>query len=151
MFVILLLLQCGSYIHFDLYILELIYGNTVMLAFDFIYIAINAYRCGFIHSTLDFLYEEVYYWRRFLYYVRKIQKAMMTSWDKMFLLDFEKAWEVSKKSRYRKSRIRNHSSYYYKTYRYRNASTFMPTIACKGLSGRKRLTVLHSVASTTRD
>ena len=84
MFVILLLLQCGSYIHFDLYILELIYGNTVMLAFDFIYIAINAYRYGFIHSTLDFLYEEVYYWRRFLYYVRKMQKAMMTSWNKIF-------------------------------------------------------------------
>ena len=57
-FVILIPFQCASYIHFDLYIFELIYGNTGMLAFDFIYIAINAYRCGFIHLTLDILYEE---------------------------------------------------------------------------------------------
>ena len=27
----------------------------------------------------------------------------------------------------------------------------MPTIACKGFSGRKRLTILHTMASTTQD
>ena len=90
-------------------------------------------------------------WRRLWCYVERAWKAIMTSWNRLRFFNFEKAWEVSNRTRYRKSKIHKISSYYYKTYRYRNASTLSPTISNKRASSKTRLTILHAFTSTSQE
>ena len=115
----------------DLLSLEMIYGSQLMPAFDLLWIVGHAYRIGVICNIFTILYEELHWWRRICCYVWKIRKAVMTSWNKQHFINFEKAWEISIKSKHRKAKINRASAYYYKTSRYRNASTSLSTIANK--------------------
>ena len=104
--VILILLQFALEINLDIHILEMIYGATIMPVFDVLWIVGNAHRIGFTHKMFDFLYEEYYYWTRLWYYVKKIRKYVMMSWNKIHFFNSEQAWEVSNKTRYRNLRTK---------------------------------------------
>ena len=86
-----------------------------------------------------------------MFYKRKILKAIMTSWHSLRFVNFEMAWEISKKSRHRKSKIKRNTSYYYKTHRYQNASTVSFKIANKRPSKKIKLTILSNFTSTSTE
>ena len=110
--VILTLLQLFSIFYLDLLILEMVYGSQLMPAFDLLWIVGHAYRIGVIRNIFTMLYEKSQYWRRICYHVRKLRKAVMTSWNKQHFIDFEKAWEVSIKSKHRKAKINRATAYF---------------------------------------
>ena len=89
-----------------------------MPAFDLLWIVGHAYRIGVFCNIFAKLYEESHCWRRICFHVRKIRKAVMTSWNKQYFINFEKAWEISIKSKHRKAKMNRKTAYYYKTSRY---------------------------------
>ena len=79
--------------------------NHAYIYFYMIWTDRNPYRAGFMHEMKKYLHEINHNWRRVWYYVKKVRKAIMTSWNRLRFFNFEKAWEVSNKTRYRKTQI----------------------------------------------
>ena len=75
----------------------------------------------------------------------------MTSWHTLRFVNFEMAWEILKKSKHCKSKIKRNTSYYYKTHCYQNASTVSFRIANKRPSKKIKLTTLNNFTSTSTE
>ena len=122
-----------------------------MPIFEFIWIIRQIINIGLVSEIFERLYEKYKIWRKICFYKRKILKAIMTSWHTLRFVNFEMAWEILKKSKHRKSKIKRNTSYYYKTHRYRNASTVSFKIANKRPSKKIKLTTLSNFTSTSTE
>ena len=127
----------------DLMIIELIYGPTIMPFVDTLYVYLMLVRMGAMRSIFEYMYEYSRWWRRFCYYYRKYRKAVMTNCKRIKFYNFENAWEISNKTRYKNAKLNIKSSF-----RYRRTKKFPKIVNCR-LSRKRKMSILSALPTIT--
>ena len=81
--------------------IDLIFDSTIIQILDIVYVMVLYANTGVSRFILDYMYENLRWWRRLYWYQKITRKAVMTSCNTIEFYDFENAWEISNKTRYK--------------------------------------------------